>query len=533
VTRARNRIAAAACAAVCLAVSVIAQDAAQPPAPTLGEVVLLANGSGPEVTTALAAALRSSDPGVRTVAGRIVSAVPHGALRRDVIGALARERDPGAGAEFVRDLLHLTGAADLALVEAQAGRLGGPAILALAEWFARMQPAQFAAKLPQWASRSDLPAPSWSGLVATSVLQHPETSDAVLRAWMGVAPTGGWDRVISAFRWDFDEEDARLFADALNSPRSGVREETVWFVLKLMSDKSSVPKTMTEAAGRQRQDASPWEALGRELIARGRKPPASGDRRDVIAAEGAGHIIDVARIREAPQLTALERDAVRALIPATQDPLAAWGKSFAESRTIPPVTPGVIGATFTAAKCRPGSVRAMGATVSYAPDGAPLHVVLGSSGLSPECTAAWTALARTIVADADEPIQKDVTQAVFLPLSESFLACGDERAGPSGPAASTAQPAAQPARVITQPRKLKDAPPEYPQEAQRRGIQGVVIVETIISPRGCVSSARVIRSLPFLDSAALTAVAGWQFTPTLLDGVAVPVVMTVTVNFRM
>ena len=36
-----------------------------------------------------------------------------------------------------------------------------------------------------------------------------------------------------------------------------------------------------------------------------------------------------------------------------------------------------------------------------------------------------------------------------------------------------------------------------------------------------------------LDQAAVEAVNQWQFEPTLLNGVPVPVIMTVTVNFTM
>ena len=50
---------------------------------------------------------------------------------------------------------------------------------------------------------------------------------------------------------------------------------------------------------------------------------------------------------------------------------------------------------------------------------------------------------------------------------------------------------------------------------------------------GKVQDARVLRSIPLLDQAALDAVKQWQYTPTLLNGVPVPVIMTVTVNFTL
>jgi protein TonB len=84
---------------------------------------------------------------------------------------------------------------------------------------------------------------------------------------------------------------------------------------------------------------------------------------------------------------------------------------------------------------------------------------------------------------------------------------------------------------IRTPTKLRDVRPVYPPEAQAARVSGLVIVEARIGPDGAVEDARILRSIPLLDQAALDAVMQWRFTPTLLNGNPVPVIMTVTVNF--
>jgi protein TonB len=64
-------------------------------------------------------------------------------------------------------------------------------------------------------------------------------------------------------------------------------------------------------------------------------------------------------------------------------------------------------------------------------------------------------------------------------------------------------------------------------------VQGVVTLEATIGPDGRVQDARVLRSIPLLDQAALDAVKQWEFTPTLVDGKTVPVISAVTVNFSL
>jgi protein TonB len=83
------------------------------------------------------------------------------------------------------------------------------------------------------------------------------------------------------------------------------------------------------------------------------------------------------------------------------------------------------------------------------------------------------------------------------------------------------------------PRKTFDVRPAYPAIAQSARVEGVVILEAVIDAQGRVESVRVLRSIALLDQAAADAVRQWRFTPTLLNGEPVPIVMTVTVNFAL
>lgn len=99
-----------------------------------------------------------------------------------------------------------------------------------------------------------------------------------------------------------------------------------------------------------------------------------------------------------------------------------------------------------------------------------------------------------------------------------------------------APPPPQAVRVggqIKEPKKLKATIPAYPDIAKQARVQGVVILECTISPQGRVTNVTLLRGVPLLDQAAMDAVKQWVYTPTLLNGVPVPVIMTVTVNFKL
>jgi TonB family protein len=104
---------------------------------------------------------------------------------------------------------------------------------------------------------------------------------------------------------------------------------------------------------------------------------------------------------------------------------------------------------------------------------------------------------------------------------------------PPPPAPAFDKPAIRVGGNIAAPTKVVDVKPLYPAEALADKIQGVVILEARIDEDGNVSDARVLRSIPMLDQAAIDAVKQWKFVPTLLNGAPVPVIMTVTVNFTL
>jgi TonB family protein len=104
------------------------------------------------------------------------------------------------------------------------------------------------------------------------------------------------------------------------------------------------------------------------------------------------------------------------------------------------------------------------------------------------------------------------------------------------PAVAAQVPEASPVRVggsMTSPKRIVYVAPVYPRIAMEAKIQGTVIIEASVDTDGSVIGAKVLRSAPLLDQAAVDAVGQWKFEPTLIDGRPVQVVTVVTVTFQL
>ena len=111
------------------------------------------------------------------------------------------------------------------------------------------------------------------------------------------------------------------------------------------------------------------------------------------------------------------------------------------------------------------------------------------------------------------------------------------RSTASAPAlAKTPSPAQKRIRVpaqVAEANLIHDVAPQYPPEAGRERIEGIVVLIAAIAKDGTVRDVRVESGLPLLAQAAIDAVKQWRYKPYLLNGEPVEVDCHIIVNFTL
>jgi periplasmic protein TonB len=171
------------------------------------------------------------------------------------------------------------------------------------------------------------------------------------------------------------------------------------------------------------------------------------------------------------------------------------------------------------------------------------------SAARPSAPATRPAPARfTAPVDVPGPVVAAAAEAAPAAIVEDAHAAAGEPGVPGGTAGglpggivggvvgSVAPPPAPvaPVRVggeIREPKKIRHVSPIYPDLAVAAHVKGTVILECLVSPQGRVTDVRLMRGIPLLNESAMDAVKQWMYTPTLKDGIPVPVILTVTVRF--
>lgn len=85
------------------------------------------------------------------------------------------------------------------------------------------------------------------------------------------------------------------------------------------------------------------------------------------------------------------------------------------------------------------------------------------------------------------------------------------------------------------PQLMEPVAPEYPEEARKKGLTGMVVVEVVLNEAGKVEEAQVKKSTGYflLDEAAKTAAMKFEFLPAKKDGEAVKCKMKIPFKFEL
>ena len=86
---------------------------------------------------------------------------------------------------------------------------------------------------------------------------------------------------------------------------------------------------------------------------------------------------------------------------------------------------------------------------------------------------------------------------------------------------------------VQQGLRVRNVNPTYPPLARQARIQGVVILQALISKNGDIENLQLISGHPMLAPAAIEAVRQWKYKPYLLNGEPVEVETQVQVNFTL
>ena len=81
--------------------------------------------------------------------------------------------------------------------------------------------------------------------------------------------------------------------------------------------------------------------------------------------------------------------------------------------------------------------------------------------------------------------------------------------------------------------RIAYADPEYPPEARSNGVEGKVVLDTVIGKDGSLLSLSVREGHPVLAAAALETVRHWAYRPVKVNGVAVEVATQIEIIFTL
>jgi TonB family protein len=510
--------------------------------------LLVEHAKDPRVTHRWSQTLSDPRPEVRAAAARAINIAGVTALVPAMLRSLETEADPSAGREEIRAIASVGGPDHDPVLIAAAKRLGsdvGP--LTAASLAASRGPAVLGMldSLREFISRpADREA--FVGLATRGEIGPLTRAASVALRYRDPAL---WAVVLDVARSADLELDSSMLATGLRDELPQVKAATCWHLTVGRPLGTATLPAIKEALLSLAKPQDPEVAFPLEMARRAVGEPPSPEPVWKAWLDHAGpHQIPSDYARHSEWLNRLnpdERRAVALRLTNRPDGLEAMrsvlgsaqgGVKPPPAQTIVPPPPGFVTDLLAVTGCRPGKEHGVALAGVAWGLGRPKAIEIEVSGGWQQCgPAARTLLLWSLV---DLPFQFEhippKTETILAPMDPGFLACIDAPATPEPSDAAKPSDSPKGSRKITAPRKVHDVRPDYPENARKALVQGTVLLEATIRTTGCIGAVRRLSALhPALDLAALSAVAGWRYTPGLLDGKPVPIIMTVSVNFKL
>jgi protein TonB len=85
---------------------------------------------------------------------------------------------------------------------------------------------------------------------------------------------------------------------------------------------------------------------------------------------------------------------------------------------------------------------------------------------------------------------------------------------------------------MNRPSRISGADPTFTREANEAKVEGLALVKCVITTSGSLTGCSMLKSLPFMDQAILSAVSQWKMTPVVFNGRPVSVMYTIPIRLK-
>jgi hypothetical protein len=499
-------------------------------------------------TAAIAAplheALAAPNALTRATAARVIGVRDLKALVQDIRAALEHESDAVAAREQLRTLALLGDEKDIDYAIATAAKwpasLDGDLALGIARRGGSEAVDLYFAKL------SALRALPREDFFRIALWGRPQAMTFAAARLVGARDEPGWSAYLHVLEDAHVAVNSGVLAASLDSGSEAIRVQSVWYIVREYApDPSKLPQAIAEAIKKDTEVKSLREDFGRELVRR-----MSG-----VETRDTGRFDVWLESAEADELLGPASDAVYNLLSESEYKVrhnrcgmqpgacdmpakrpSTRGRSLASIAVAPPALqlPGELppGLADRLSTCSLSWMGLLTVTVDTA--GRVQSVEPRKDMSFGRCLKGVETMLRLSYATNTNVLSPLTVADVIVVHAAGDTVCLDEDL-PSNDVATSLTRYARDQRV-TAPVKIRSVDPIFPPQALRSlaGSGSIVVLEAVITKRGCVRSVRPVSQspLPELNGAAIFAISQWKFSPGRLDGKPVDVLYNLTVNFK-